>query len=654
MLRAYSLPMESILLSLCPAVPQTLRTRHSTLAAVFLFDWAEYYIWRGFANPPPSQSLHGDWSEFSSPIAILLHWPLTIYYVLAHIFPKTNEQDVQSVLEKGVLTIHVVGVEHELSMLPVFLELAYLLNPDLSVRLFFIGTDFSPAVDRHTFNLSSRLSVSVCSSTYHEFIRDSLPHLDRPHLVIGFNSGLAAYGTWTPTLKLIHALNVPAYFTDSCLYSCAWGYRVAHCLGVGVDEYHPECGTVLDDLEGTGILIQTTRHLSGEELAFSAAIGQVIDQHAKWLGQQERSALKAQVALAPGLRFSDVYEFLAALLLNRPLPNLSEASSGVVLDLVSSLAELLELLRNGDVGAFPELVDMRKAFEAASAKVTDCTGIFLATAAAVQLAASLNASGEDWPDDLMRTLPVAPIFVLRDVRRTTSLKATRELQRVLLRKFCGIWELPEIRDNLNSLSTSTSPANPIFGQLVKSLSMFALNPFLLPRSVINPFQSLLCKLCGQTCSRSVDPSHLVSFFKSVMISDLQSQSKTADPEDGVPTTSVPRQTKRQKKRCYQTDPSCDTPSDTPTKKVRRSRKRTTSRNEVTEDQTVEATGTDNARTSASTLSSSSIVVPLQLPKTGNSNQFFRRVHNRREMLVNRKTYRKHFLVRDTFDRNPKP
>ncbi|GAA53203.1 zinc finger MYND domain-containing protein 15 [Clonorchis sinensis] len=253
MLRAYCLPMESILLSLCPTIPQTLETRHNTLVAVFLSDWAEYYIWRGFANPPPSQSLHGDWSEFSSPIAILLHWPLTIYYVLAHIFPKTNERDIQSVFEKGVLIIHVVGVEHELSMLPVFLELAYLLNPDLSVRLFFIGTDFSPAVDRHIFNLSSRLSVIVCSSTYHEFIRDSLPHLDRPHLVIGFNSGLAAYGTWTPTLKLIHALNVPTYFTDSCLYSCAWGYRVAHCLGVGVDEYHPECGTVLDDLEGTGV-----------------------------------------------------------------------------------------------------------------------------------------------------------------------------------------------------------------------------------------------------------------------------------------------------------------------------------------------------------------------------------------------------------------
>ncbi|KER21135.1 hypothetical protein T265_15159 [Opisthorchis viverrini] len=648
MLRAYSLPMESILLSLSPTVPQTLEARHSTLAAVFLSNWAEYYIWRGFANPSPSQSLHGDWSEFSSPMAILLHWPLTIYYVLAHIFPKTNEQIIQSVFEKGVLTIHVVGVEHELSMLPVFLELAYLLNPDLRVRLFFIGTDFSPAVDRHIFNLSSRLSVSVCSSTYHEFIRDSLPHLDRPHLVIGFNSGLAAYSTWTPTLKLIHALNVPAYFTDSCLYSCAWGYRVAHCLGVGVDEYHPECGTVLDDLEGTGILIQTTRHLSGEDLSFSAAIGQVIDQYAKLLGQQERFAPKAQRALLPGMRFSDVYEFLAALLLNRPLPYLNEASSGVVLDLVLSLAELLELLQNGDVGAFPELAVMRKALEVASTRVTDCTGIFLATAAAIHLAASLNATGEDLLDDSMSILPLGPLFVLREVQRTTSLKATRELQRVLLRKFCEIWELPEIEDNLNSLSVSTSPTNPVFAQLVKSLSMFTLNPFLLPRSVINSFQSLLCKLCRQTYSRSVDVSQLTSLFKSVLFSDLQLQPKTADPEDDVPTPSVPPQTKQQKKRCYEMDPSCDEPSVTPTKRVRRSRRRTTSTN-----QTVEVTGTANAVASAPTLSSSSTVMPLQIPKTGELSQFFRRVQDEREKLVNRKTYQKHFRVRDTFNRKPR-
>ncbi|OON19539.1 hypothetical protein X801_04593, partial [Opisthorchis viverrini] len=732
MLRAYSLPMESILLSLSPTVPQTLEARHSTLAAVFLSNWAEYYIWRGFANPSPSQSLHGDWSEFSSPMAILLHWPLTIYYVLAHIFPKTStfnsfsfipvvqidgfftclshallhgvvlkyfislnyrifgfsvfadEQIIQSVFEKGVLTIHVVGVEHELSMLPVFLvspsrykvfsdvntrtmrfglELAYLLNPDLRVRLFFIGTDFSPAVDRHIFNLSSRLSVSVCSSTYHEFIRDSLPHLDRPHLVIGFNSGLAAYSTWTPTLKLIHALNVPAYFTDSCLYSCAWGYRVAHCLGVGVDEYHPECGTVLDDLEGTGVSAPILNPFrSPIRLQSSGArwgwfrnafiyapirrtvpsthpqgetIGQVIDQYAKLLGQQERFAPKAQRALLPGMRFSDVYEFLAALLLNRPLPYLNEASSGVVLDLVLSLAELLELLQNGDVGAFPELAVMRKALEVASTRVTDCTGIFLATAAAIHLAASLNATGEDLLDDSMSILPLGPLFVLREVQRTTSLKATRELQRVLLRKFCEIWELPEIEDNLNSLSVSTSPTNPVFAQLVKSLSMFTLNPFLLPRSVINSFQSLLCKLCRQTYSRSVDVSQLTSLFKSVLFSDLQLQPKTADPEDDVPTPSVPPQTKQQKKRCYEMDPSCDEPSVTPTKRVRRSRRRTTSTN-----QTVEVTGTANAVASAPTLSSSSTVMPLQMPKTGELSQFFRRVQDEREKLVNRKTYQK--------------
>lgn len=47
-------------------------------------------------------------------------------------------------------------------------------------------------------------------------------------------------------------LRVPVYFTDACLYSCAWGYRVVARLGLGVDAYEPESGLILDSIECTG------------------------------------------------------------------------------------------------------------------------------------------------------------------------------------------------------------------------------------------------------------------------------------------------------------------------------------------------------------------------------------------------------------------
>uniref|UniRef100_A0A182ZZY4 Ig-like domain-containing protein n=1 Tax=Echinostoma caproni TaxID=27848 RepID=A0A182ZZY4_9TREM len=122
MLRAYVSPTIAILLSVPPATATTSSSGLSecSVVNVHLTDWEDYYLWRGFASPyepaAPVLSGHG----LSNPVAILLHWPLTIYYILSHMLEQSHPQTVLSVLSKRTLEIHVVGVEHELSLLPVF------------------------------------------------------------------------------------------------------------------------------------------------------------------------------------------------------------------------------------------------------------------------------------------------------------------------------------------------------------------------------------------------------------------------------------------------------------------------------------------------------------------------------------------------------
>lgn len=251
MLRAYVSPIIAILLSLPPVTCTTPAdaSQQRSLVTVRLSDWAEYYVWRGLTSVQEAPTTVPSKSELSNPAAILLHWPLTIYFILSCLLEKSHVRTICSILMKRTLIIHIIGVEHELSLLPVFKELDYLIRPELFVRLVLVGTCIDPSVNKRVFHLSSRLSVTVWCGLYDGFIVNCK---ERPDLIIGFNSGLAAYATWVPTLHAIHKLHVPVYFTDACLYSCAWGYRVVARLGLGVDVYEPESGLVLDCIECTG------------------------------------------------------------------------------------------------------------------------------------------------------------------------------------------------------------------------------------------------------------------------------------------------------------------------------------------------------------------------------------------------------------------
>ncbi|XP_044795316.2 zinc finger MYND domain-containing protein 15 isoform X2 [Bubalus bubalis] len=99
-------------------------------------SWQDYYTWRGLS--------------LDSPMAVLLTYPLTVYYVITHLvpqsFPELNIQNKQS------LKIHVVEAGKEFDLVMVFWELLVLL-PHVALELQFVGDGLPPESDQQHFTL---------------------------------------------------------------------------------------------------------------------------------------------------------------------------------------------------------------------------------------------------------------------------------------------------------------------------------------------------------------------------------------------------------------------------------------------------------------------------------------------------------------------
>uniref|UniRef100_A0A6N2N397 MYND-type domain-containing protein n=1 Tax=Salix viminalis TaxID=40686 RepID=A0A6N2N397_SALVM len=189
-------------------------------------SWLDYYEWRCIP-------LH-------SPVALLLHWPLTIYHA-AHIAGVWS-----SSVETRKLCVHYLGPEKELLQLPAFGELLALF-PGVQIHIEFIGPAIPRQRDGEKISLcsyahcldadcmcnfsienlsqiantgkSTSVTLQLRSGFYHERYRDLAEDLC-PHLVIAPNAGIAAYPSWLPTIELIKEINVPAIFSDYCEEAC--------------------------------------------------------------------------------------------------------------------------------------------------------------------------------------------------------------------------------------------------------------------------------------------------------------------------------------------------------------------------------------------------------------------------------------------------
>lgn len=178
--------------------------------------WKEYYEWRSIS--------------LDSPVALLLHWPLTIYHAL-----QLNDSRIRSRDVSKHINIHYLGPDKELIQLAVFGELLALL-PDYDVHIDFVGPAIPEYRDGEKTYLHSYVccddrdceckdpSEASCGSVvtlqllkgfYHDRFKDLMKD-SFPHLIIAPNAGVAAYPSWMETVELIHGLNTPAVFTDFC------------------------------------------------------------------------------------------------------------------------------------------------------------------------------------------------------------------------------------------------------------------------------------------------------------------------------------------------------------------------------------------------------------------------------------------------------
>ncbi|KAL7091578.1 hypothetical protein ACP275_12G114000 [Erythranthe tilingii] len=185
--------------------------------------WKDYYEWRCI--------------PFSSPAALLLHWPLTIYWAIQlatikNLLPQISNE----------LRIHYLGPEKELLQLAVFGELQALF-PGVDVHIDLIGpaiphlrdgekTDlytyaqcnepdceckstFESHIERKTNCRSSAITVQLHAGFYHDCYRELIKD-SSPHIIIAPNAGIAAYTSWLPTLEVIREMKVPVVFSDYC------------------------------------------------------------------------------------------------------------------------------------------------------------------------------------------------------------------------------------------------------------------------------------------------------------------------------------------------------------------------------------------------------------------------------------------------------
>ncbi|VVA94740.1 unnamed protein product [Arabis nemorensis] len=193
-----------------------------------LCSWTDYFEWRKI--------------PLDSPVALLLHWPLTIYHAIqaigmGNLTPQISDE----------LRIHYLGPQRELGQLVVFAELQALF-PGLCISVELVGPDVPQHMDGEMISLcryspcmvkececnslsktpnpgnqsarSSVVTLQLHRGLYHDRYSDIAKDSRPPHIVIAPNAGIAAYPSWLPTIELIKEKKVPAVFTDYCEEAC--------------------------------------------------------------------------------------------------------------------------------------------------------------------------------------------------------------------------------------------------------------------------------------------------------------------------------------------------------------------------------------------------------------------------------------------------
>ncbi|KAJ6510634.1 hypothetical protein C8R45DRAFT_964703 [Mycena sanguinolenta] len=175
-------------------------------------DWASYYSWRKL--------------DHDSPVALRMDMVLTVYHLLTKVLGvvATSKAALKS---RRTLKIHLVGVEKELNIIPLFSELALLIpNADISITLFghMCKGLCDTAASKYPGSLATQdtvfhytAPVSVGGSTVRvkvnkETIVYNPTRPERPDAFIAENAGL--FRTWSTAYQFSMVAEIPFAITQ--------------------------------------------------------------------------------------------------------------------------------------------------------------------------------------------------------------------------------------------------------------------------------------------------------------------------------------------------------------------------------------------------------------------------------------------------------
>ncbi|KAK9155746.1 hypothetical protein Sjap_003226 [Stephania japonica] len=198
-----------------PDIPFHGLIRDGMSTPVLLSSWSEYYNLRSL--------------PLSSPVAAILSYPLTVYYILMAL----NISSKNLLLKGKEVVVHYLGPQGELDWMPAFAEIGHLLNGLGNLQIVMVGPDVPTELSGTMSGISSRMRVNFVRGLYQE----EATYLPSPHLVIALNGGLESYATWGDALDLIKSMNVPSFFTDQTELACSSAKQVLR--GAGLHITHP-------------------------------------------------------------------------------------------------------------------------------------------------------------------------------------------------------------------------------------------------------------------------------------------------------------------------------------------------------------------------------------------------------------------------------
>ncbi|KAJ7543504.1 hypothetical protein O6H91_09G040700 [Diphasiastrum complanatum] len=215
-------------------------------------DWSSYYGWRQL--------------PLCSPVALLLHQPLTLFHALSLIGGRNANFSTTS---QNSLNIHYLGPEREIDQIGVFAELLCLL-PRIQINIDFVGPAVPSSRDQEIVSLCGyakcldddcdckfsslrneeirqgnsdrfhrNLTIQFWKGLYHDRYEE-LAKKGKADLVLAPNAGVAAFPSWRETIELLSMTRLPTIMTDYCREACILATK---CISTvhGRPLSHPFC-----------------------------------------------------------------------------------------------------------------------------------------------------------------------------------------------------------------------------------------------------------------------------------------------------------------------------------------------------------------------------------------------------------------------------